>query len=418
MDKRLVRPSGSNFTYIPIPKGKGSYGHVDHIGHYAVKTFTKEKDLLKEYAALTYLKNTQCQYIVKVVDVNVERQQLSMELYDTDLKDWYKSNVRDPDYPLRGQLLIHDILCGIIELHDRGLAHGDLKPGNILVQLQPLRAVLGDAGFVSIAKYTKTDHTGPIYCDPVPLKTAAHDLFSLGIILFELVTGQKINYLANHDVYQLLAQTHVKDRTYRKIIINLLQADHSQRYSARALLQKLFKENYPQWTVPDLRATIVLDPVTKSFFVGAAKNYGVPRTGLGRKLLAKYKANQREKTIAAKSAESEFYTLIALPSEPDSEDRLYPSLFETGAMLRLLTILFLADPLVKSNSDNVVVKAASTPNRFTTRVAVSFANCTISELSTEMLKMINDPEVLQGLMTPTEATRKSPESSSSSVHSN
>lgn len=354
----------------PTPLGKGTYGNVVQIDGTAVKYFEYHKPLIQEYAALKYIANTGCKYQVKVLDVDIQKCRLTMELYDMDLRKWRYQNFSDIYYQQDVKVIIHDILCGLIELHDRGLAHGDLKPGNILVKKQPLKAVLGDAGFVSIAKYTKVDRTGPLYRDPIPIKDVAHDMFSFGMILFELVTGQQLIKLGKHNDYQNIAMTYVKDLEYQEIIVNLFQAKHQQRYTARELLYRLYHEDYPIWTVPSMVVNITPNPGVKEMFTTAARKYGIPREKLGSQVL------------------------LLIRPEPD--------LIDIAAMLYLLTAMFIADPVLQ----------VIAPRRFTESEALQYAQCDSEQLCQRVIDLIDDERVIQVIMSCATRTHNKTASSS------
>src|SRR5689334_17210470 len=103
--------------------GRGTYGTVVKENNVAVKTYHKLPHLIQEYVALRYLDD--CKYIVHAKDVLYDKNQLVMDLYDMSLNKWLKSECSCNDCL---QHIVHNILCGIIELHDRGLAHCDIKP--------------------------------------------------------------------------------------------------------------------------------------------------------------------------------------------------------------------------------------------------------------------------------------------------
>lgn len=65
---------------------------------------------------------------------------LVFELYDTSLWD-YKITSQAELYQISSQ-----ILQGIACLHSRGIVHRDIKPGNIMINLKPLSARIGDFG--------------------------------------------------------------------------------------------------------------------------------------------------------------------------------------------------------------------------------------------------------------------------------
>ena len=231
-----------------VTLGKGAYGEVFLKNGNAVKEFDGLRHLIQEYTALKYLSD--CKYIVNVEKVDFSTLQLEMELYDCNLKTWLSKN-KNTNNESKNKI-IYDILCGLIELHDRGLCHGDLKPGNILIKNEPLGAVLGDCGFVSISKYTKTHLTTKNYRDPVYERTSTHDMFSFGICLFELITNRRIFMKNTYQEYQKIVKKYVTDPLYCKIIFSLINEDKNKRYTSRDVLKMLFNETPSKWIQPEI----------------------------------------------------------------------------------------------------------------------------------------------------------------------
>lgn len=229
--------------------GQGSYGEVSVKDGKAVKKFGKLSHLIQEYMALQYLND--CAYVVHSRGVDFVNLELYMDLYDCSLRKWLEDQ-REREGANRTDIMkiLHDILLGLIELHDRELAHGDLKPGNILIKRNPLKIVLGDCGFVSVAKYAKVDRTAAIYRDPIVSHDSTHDMFSFGICFLEMIAEIKINRQANYNELKQVVRDKVSDFEYRKIIYNLLHSDKERRPSARAVLYRLFHENPPKWERP------------------------------------------------------------------------------------------------------------------------------------------------------------------------
>ena len=229
--------------------GQGTYGEVHVRDGKAIKKFAKLSHLIQEYMALQYLSD--CSYVVHTRGANFPNLELHMELYDCSLKKWLEEQ-REGDGIRREDIMniLRDILRGLVELHDRELAHGDLKPGNVLVRKKPLGAVLGDCGFVSIAKYAKVDRTAAIYRDPVVSYDYTHDMFSFGVCFLEMISDIKINRQASYDELKQVVSDKVQNPGYRKIIYNLLHSDKSRRPTARSLLNRLFDESPKKWIRP------------------------------------------------------------------------------------------------------------------------------------------------------------------------
>ena len=110
---------------------------------------------------------------------------------------------------LRALALGKQILYALAYAHERGLVHRDLKPANLIVQdlpHQPEHLKVLDFGFVKFlpgseldlgAQLTRAGHTfgSPPYMSPEHATGSAvdgrSDLYSLGILLFEMLTGER-----------------------------------------------------------------------------------------------------------------------------------------------------------------------------------------------------------------------------------
>ena len=288
--------------------GQGSYGQVTVRNGTAVKKFAKLQHLIQEFAALQYLDD--CDYVVHAIDCDFDKLELTMELYDTSLRKWLEDNKNREADILK---IFHNILCGLIELHDRNLAHGDIKPGNILVNKNPLKAVLGDCGFVSIAKYSKVERTAAIYRDPIIVHDTSHDMFSFGICFLELIGDIKINRQATYSELKQAISDKISNSKYRKLLFNLLHGDRSRRPSSREVLDILYSEDFPKWQKYNIS---IIDAMNSNNNLTNLTNASVNKMNIHKnmKVIAyKYKINRGKKGFKAVCAH--------LQNKSVSEDR-------------------------------------------------------------------------------------------------
>ena len=102
--------------------------------------------------------------------------------------------------PAEAVWIVRQTAEALAALHRAGFLHGDLKPENLRLTSGGA-AVLIDLGFAhrpgENAAFLRegyvlgtADYLAPELCDPEPSEDLSSDLFSLGVLLFEMLTGR------------------------------------------------------------------------------------------------------------------------------------------------------------------------------------------------------------------------------------
>ena len=121
-----------------------------------------------------------------------------------------------PLVPERALELVAEAARGAGAAHALGIVHRDIKPPNILMTERG-QAKLADFGIASIAGGEKFTATGaaigsPHYVSPEQVSgrqpVPASDVYSLGVVLYELLTGQK---LFEHTNVTAIAIAHIEE---------------------------------------------------------------------------------------------------------------------------------------------------------------------------------------------------------------
>lgn len=237
---------GNNGTNV---LGEGAYGQVVVKNGLAVKSFKKLQHITQEYTILRYLRD--CNHVVKATHVDFTKLELSMDLYDSSLRIFLLGTKLNKEQQIT---CIKHLLYGLIEFHDRNLAHGDIKPGNLLIKKHPFRLVIGDCGFASVAKYAKVERTAEPYRDPEIAFHISHDIYSFGICLYELSTGLRFRNhkddakkIKHYDQMVPLIEKNVKDKKHKFVLLNVLHPNKDGRMSARDILEYLYHESPKKW---------------------------------------------------------------------------------------------------------------------------------------------------------------------------
>ncbi|EAY16863.1 CAMK family protein kinase [Trichomonas vaginalis G3] len=153
-------------------------------------------------------------------------------------------------------LVFKQIVSAISYCHSFGIAHRDLKPENILIDKFP-KVMISDFGLCGYLKESTLMSTfvgSPIYTAPECLQNQEYDgrlsdIWSLGVILFGMVTGEHPWKTNNTAI--MLKQIYNADFTYpsylsndvKELIGSMLKVDPLERKSLENILKNDWFDN-------------------------------------------------------------------------------------------------------------------------------------------------------------------------------
>ena len=131
-----------------------------------------------------------------------------------------------------------EIVLGIEYLHKNGIVYRDLKPENVLLDLDG-HVRLADFGLskegVLLSELTHSFCGSPEYMSPEMLQQCGHtltvDFYSLGALVYEMILGLPPHYSTD------------RDEMYKRILIDPVTIPTSLSSSLRDLLSELLKKN-------------------------------------------------------------------------------------------------------------------------------------------------------------------------------
>ena len=247
--------------------GKGGMGEVYRaddlkLGHTVALKFLP-KDLAEDPQRLEYFhsevrltRQISHPNVCRVYDIDeVDGQQfLSMEYIDgEDLKVLLRRIGRSPQD--KGVQIAQQLCAGLSAAHDRGVLHRDLKSANIMIDGRG-QVRITDFGLAKLADdATKGEVAGtPAYMAPEQLtrgeNTIQSDLYSLGLILYELFTGEAAHkptsipeLMRAHEESSLSQPSRLvddMDPVVERVILRCLEKDpHERSKSAHAVAAAL-----------------------------------------------------------------------------------------------------------------------------------------------------------------------------------
>jgi len=188
--------------------GQGTYGVVYKVKEkgkfYALKTYDPQKALiggnLIELDILVRVNhpNVLNAHSVKMKDCGIC---LMLPLADGDLDKWLERNPlgNSPKEVERRMTVFYKTMCGLQYLHSNHIIHQDIKPPNILMTGDEPK--LADFGLSSVFPHDRikftfsvgtSDWKAPEILAEETTYTSAIDVWSMGVVLYQLLTGDEL----------------------------------------------------------------------------------------------------------------------------------------------------------------------------------------------------------------------------------
>jgi serine/threonine protein kinase len=187
--------------------------------------------------------------IIKIFDIGKtgDYYYIVMEYLEESLKNRMKLNPQGKMHLEMALDIVEDIIKALDYAHVRGVFHGDIKPGNIMFR-QDGTPVLADfciaRVFDSSDPLTKSSMSTGTTCYMSPEQCRKQevdgrsDIYSLGVVLFEMLTGEKP---FKGETHILIALQHIAKPTprlpeelsrYQLLIDSMMDKDKEKRLSS------------------------------------------------------------------------------------------------------------------------------------------------------------------------------------------
>lgn len=150
---------------------------------------------VREHQALSRIHHPN---VVKLVDLIIDHPRIGIVMEYLAATDLSKLLAVERLEPARAVAMAADIAAGVAAIHEAGVVHRDLKPANILI-VDDGHPKITDFGVSRLTGQSSSKATAtlgtPLYMSPEAADggstiDAPADVYSLGVILFEMLTGE------------------------------------------------------------------------------------------------------------------------------------------------------------------------------------------------------------------------------------
>jgi TM2 domain-containing membrane protein YozV len=196
----------------------------------------------------------------------------------------------------KAAFFLREIAKGLTFLHDRGIVHRDLKPGNIFYEDGYVK--IGDYGLskvIAASRHTaQTVTVGTVHYMAPEIGQGQYDrgidIYALGIVLYEMLTGQVPFFGSSHGEILMKHLTASPDLTgieepFATVIKRALAKDPTQRFrSVQEMVEAVFGEEHIQQSVSHFRPeslSMIAQRVAQKVAVGGPGSSAEHAQGLG-----------------------------------------------------------------------------------------------------------------------------------------
>jgi len=128
-----------------------------------------------------------------------------------------------------------DVVGGLAKLHERGLVHRDVKPGNII--FVEGRAKLADIGLVSRESEGRTFVGTEGYIPPEGPGSPCADIYALGMVLYEAITGYPPDRFPKVPSAWFAAEAGTEALEFHAVVLKACEGDKARRYQSAEEMQ-------------------------------------------------------------------------------------------------------------------------------------------------------------------------------------
>ena len=128
-----------------------------------------------------------------------------------------------------------DVVSGLARLHERGLVHRDVKPGNIIFVNG--RAKLADIGLVSTHGEGRTFVGTEGYIPPEGPGSSIADLYALGMCLYEAATGRPPEEFPKVPTEWFAEEAGTESIEFHEIVLKACEGAKERRYQSAEQMQ-------------------------------------------------------------------------------------------------------------------------------------------------------------------------------------